>query len=361
MLQYTFMSIEKSGPNFNYDQTGLEITIHDIRSGVYSESRSVLITDIPHTDPHHESYGRVLTAIENSRNEKGIGFTLIPPMHTAEAGIGKLTVYQYPWSGYTDSLPATSEMAAYAAAMPTHTILAIDNPATGRSDPLPRSVAHKIGKTGSYLPYAEIMISTLRKVLEDYDEINFSGASQGARRAIACAAFMGMCLDLTTNDLRVIDPVGSHKQSLRELAKGFMVDMAGNSRRYVEASTDTAAAERQKRHDSPTRVAAGLWDLIRRHGVADQFLHQPRALAQDGLEADLRKAFPYITDTLAITSPELSELTRPGDVRHILQEVSRFGSGPQHIEYRVLNGQTHALFAGHPGTLGVLLSDKPAA
>jgi hypothetical protein len=355
------MSIEKSGPNFNYDQTGLNITVHDIRPSSEGEPRLVTVRDIPRANPQHESYGRVLTAVESARNEGGIGFTLISPEGGAATSSKELTAYQYPWSGHTNNPVGINEMAALSAALPTHTILAIDNPATGSSDRLPRATAREIARTGSYLPYAEIAVTALEKLLKDFEKHNFTGGSQGARRSIACAAFMGMSLNKLTTGLRLIDPVGSHEQSMLELAKGFMIDMAGNSGRYVEASSDALAAKAQKNLDSPGRVAAGMWDLIKRHGVADQFWHQPRALAKDGLRADLEKASPYVTDALVVTSPELSELTHPEDVQRILEEIAELDGGPQRIEHRVVAGQTHALFAGHPGTLGVLLSDKFAA
>ena len=349
--------------NYRYYETDLDTTIYDLKprsdeDAVHHET--IVGKDIPYANPDHESFGRVVRAVAEAkaapRNEAGVGYTLIPPADLKN-NFDELLVYSYPWSGHTDNPVGKYEMAALAAEHPEKTIMSIDNPSTGISGHLPASYSKEIGRTGSYMPYGEYAVGALAHVLKDYDGKTLFGSSQGSRRQVAMAAVMGDTLNQRTDDLRLIDPVGSHEQSLRELAEGFMVNMAKNSGEYVDKSSDLLAADTQRRQDAIPRVIKGMSQLVLARGLASQFLREPQALAKDGLAEDLRLALPYVK-RLEVITPDMSELTNVENIHRILEEIAAIGGGPAEIQHTVLHHQSHAMYAGHPGALAATLPNR---
>lgn len=352
------MPTHEQTPHYGYaSQDGLEVDIHGVYPLKTTQHIIVPPSEIPHLDRSDESWRRVSSAIENPRHEAELGFVLVPPADGNDDGT--LEVFQYPWGGNSSNPVGINELAAYAAAHPRHTIAAIDSPATGASEPLSSAISREIGRTGSYFAYGEVAVRALESVLIDYDRHLFSGASEGARRSISTAAAMGEMLDISTAELHLLDPVGTHDQPLLELAKGFGSLEAGHSASYTAASPDKEAAADQATLDSPANVARVLANFALHGGLINQFYREPQAMAKGGMHNDLARAIPHVTELVRISSPELSELTRPRDARDILEALTYTHPTlflPQLvIEHRVIRNQTHAMTAGHPGVLGVIL------
>jgi hypothetical protein len=345
-------------PEYEYAQTGLKVEVRD----VFPESMETeeVVVGIPQVDTNHESWQRSQRAIANPRREGGIGFAMIPPAEGAENS-GHLEVYYFPWGGHSKNGVGENEMAALAASRPDRTIMSVDSPATGASLRLPSDVSYEIARTGSYMAYGELAVEALRAVLAnaetEFGEITFSGASQGARRAIGTIACAGSMLEGKVTNLHLIDPVGSHEQSLGDLAKAFMQLEAGHTAKYTEASLEKAVAAAQAYNDSPKNLPRVLAHFMRHGGFINQMLREPQAMARDGLRGDMILAAPHVTGMTSISSPELSELTHSDDALHILENFAdRYVNSDRRYQHRLLRGQTHAMMAGHPGALGVLLS-----
>ncbi len=345
-------------PDYNYAQNGLKVEVRDILPE--SMEMEELVVGIPKVDTDHESWKRAQRAIADPQREGRIGFVMVPPAEGVEGG-KHLEVYHFPWGGNTSNPVGVNELAALAASRPDRTIMSVDSPATGASLRLPSDISYEIARTGSYMAYGELAVEALRAVLAkaetEFDEVTFSGASQGARRAIGMAACVGSLLEDKVTNLQLIDPVGSHEQSLGELAKAFMQLEAGHTAKYTEASLEKAVAAAQAYNDSLGNLPGVLAHFMRRGGLVNQMLREPQAMAHSGLPVDMMLAAPLVTGMTSISSPELSELTHPDDALDILKGLAdRYANSDRRFQHRLLRGQTHAMMAGHPGSLGVLLS-----
>jgi hypothetical protein len=354
------MSTIEKLPDYDYAQTGLEVEIRDIFPDSVETSEVTLA--IPRVDIDDESWDRTQRAIANPQREGRIGYVVVPPAEGTE-GSRHLQVYNFPWGGNTSNHVGEYELAMLAASRPDMMIMSIDSPATGASLRLSSEISREIARTGSYIAYGELAVDALRAMIAkegvEFEEITFSGASQGARRAIGMAACAGSMLGNTVTNLNLIDPVGSHEQSLGTLAKAFMQLEGGHTAKYTEASTEKAVAAAQAYNDSPQNLPAVLMHFMRHGGFINQMLREPQAMARDGLRGDIAQAAPLVTGMISIASPELSELTHPEDALAILKSLAADAGGHapgSRFQHRLVRNQTHAIMAGHPGTLGVLLS-----
>jgi hypothetical protein len=346
-----------SVPKYDYGKTGLDVVVQEIWPGpqVTYEGR----VEFSPLDRDHESRARVQNAVADGPQREGrLGIANIPPAEGADTGA--LEVYQYPWSGHVNGNEVgIAEATSLAARNPGSRLVIIDSPATGGSKRLESSISREIAKTGSYVAYAELAVEALEQLLRDHDNITYSGSSQGARRAVAMAEMMAEMLGKTTKELLLQDPVGSHEQTIRALAKGMMREW-GHSANYIKASPDEESKALQTANDSRLQMIHGFGALMGHLGVWNQFVREPGALAQAGFGANLSRALPYVTDAVIINTPELSELTYPSDaeaaLRDAVDKLEDKSSGNRlRAQHRILERQTHSMFAGNPGALGQLL------
>jgi len=349
----------ESSVNYYYATRGLDIEIRNISADTVS-TEDITIHDIPSVDREDESWARTVEAIANARQEHGVGYVMIPPSSDADgASEGTLEVYHFPWGGNSDNPVGAYELAIYARTHPNSTILAIDSPAVGASRRLSSRVSREIARSGSYISYGEVAVNALRSIFLDYDKRIISGASQGARRAIGITASLGEILQLPVHELHLLDPVGSHSQTVKELMKAFARLEGKHTNKYLEASPDQLAVEAQREIGSLKRLPHVLGKFVLRGGALNQMVREPQAMAKAGLANDLARSLSNIEEIVIINSPEKSELTRPDYVLEILRMLAAQQPPGQErplLQQRVLKGQTHAMVAGHPGVLAMLLS-----
>lgn len=277
---------------------------------------------------------------------KTLGSTALEWRHVRSAkDTNTVNIMLMGWAGDNDN-PITQDALRYHAAYnPDADIIHINNPAHGDSSRLPLRDGLKIAQTGSFALQGEMQAELIGNTLEEYDHINIAGHSYGGRQAIALTASLERPID----NLHLLDPPGSRKLGITNLAKAFLSLEGSHARLYGEHAPDQEAAAIQRLGDS-TGVQ-DMKNLLKRRGAIDQFLIQTLAMSANGLEHDMRLAAANVRNTIKFTSPALSELNYPEDVNLILQRVARTENIMQHD---IVMRQTHSMIAANPNILAYI-------
>jgi pimeloyl-ACP methyl ester carboxylesterase len=282
-------------------------------------------------------------APRQERVVRSVGSTALEWRHIrAKKETNTVNIMLMGWAGDNDN-PITQDALRYHAAYnPDADIIHVNNPAHGSTSRLPVRDSLKIAHTGHFTLQGEMQAELINTALEKYEHVNIAGHSYGGRQAIALAA----ALERPVDNLHLLDPPGSRKLGITGLTKAFLSLEGKHAGLYGEHAPDQTAAAIQRLGDSTG--GQDMQNLIKRHGLVDQFLLQTFAMSANGLEHDLALATPNVRNTIKFTSPALSELNYPADVSAILQRIATTANIMQHDT--VLR-QTHSMIASNPNVL----------
>lgn len=261
---------------------------------------------------------------------------------------GTLKTVLMGWGGNFRSDIALLEIAEIARQNTGSDLLVVNNPGSGDSSTIPKAAMKEMKRTGSFIPYGELVAETVNRYLQDYDRVNSYGHSMGARSTIAAAPLFDKRVDYAA----ITDPPGSRKLGLLGVGNAFMMIEGGHAGKYAELSDNELSLRLQKENDANALTNMRKMGL---KGVKQMFLDQSAAMGQDGLRTDLQTlAESRNIDALQINSPEFSALNKPQDMAKILDELIVHYPHLRVLQ-AVLLGQTHSVnVGGNSHTTGAL-------
>ena len=264
---------------------------------------------------------------------------------------GELKIVTMGWGGNLEASIARLEAAESTKQNPGTDMLIINNPGSGNSSPIPRSVMKEMKRTGSFMPYGELLAEPVRDLYQYYAQISISGHSMGARTGIALGRYIGPVEYITATD-----PPGSRKLGLVGLANAFMLKEGAHAREYSKHTDNILSLELQRQNDELANKIKSTWKLGWR-GAAQMLLNHTGVMSKDGLKVDLDLLLGSGNlngGTLQINSPEFSELNHSEDVHAILTNLAQ--KYPKvDVRQAVLLGQTHSVnTGGNSHTVGAL-------
>ncbi|HEY4964280.1 MAG TPA: alpha/beta hydrolase [Candidatus Saccharimonadales bacterium] len=231
-------------------------------------------------------------------------------------------------------------------ANPSRRFLVFDNLGYGRSDPLAKSAARELVRTGRFDIYAETVHKVLSSVIEDYDYLDIIGRSEGG--------LIGTEMILHTEGARnvvVFDPP-STPMPLRKLFTKFAVLEKAHGEAYLEALSQ-AGFEKPEWDLSREQIAKMLITDLIFGRTAIQF-RDGRTMAKGKYGDILSEALPLIANRYTFLSPQQSEMNTPQFIRQmIINSANKASQPPNELEHVVFNG-THAFAYGNSRALPTL-------
>lgn len=263
---------------------------------------------------------------------------------------GNIIMVTMGWGGDFRTDVALAELGHIAGNNPKHAILVINNPGKGRSEPIPRSAMKEMKKSGSFMPYGEIIANDIERVLADFSLIRGTGYSMGGRALIGAATSS----DTGFEFLSVTDPPGSHRLGLAGIADRFMIKEGEHTKHYLNECKNNTGKKAQMENDKKTLESILQMSL---RAIGQTLISQPIAMGKGGLYADLEKlAKSGNVSTLQINSPEFSELNNPDDIMKILEDIAQI-KPELNIRQVMINGNTHSMVAGGNTHVSGILSN----
>lgn len=288
---------------------------------------------------------RVQVALETMEVSRGNGVL----EHSLLRGQGgAVTVLGPGWGCDFNSPMARRDLVAYAAADPQMNYVFYQAPGVGASS-LPSSALRELASKGHFVPAGHYLLDHLGPRLREFDAVDLTGDSLGARYSIGLAAASHE-RNQRVRDLRVVDPVGSRDQSLLRLARDFLQKEGGHSAAYTAASEDNESLELQSSQDTPVKTALKFLRYLLKGGFG-----QLRAMTYGTLDRDLRQALPAVKRLLQVTSPEGSEITDVKAVSRLLKGLAKTPERPMRIEERLMKGRTHSWHSANPQVLAAVM------
>ncbi|MGH7195757.1 MAG: alpha/beta fold hydrolase [Candidatus Saccharimonadales bacterium] len=266
-----------------------------------------------------------------------------------EADSSGLTLINLHWGGRFHNNPEVCDtMAELVATNPDKRFLVYDNPGSGLSDPLPKALSRELSQTGRFDDYAAIVMDGLGKVLQNYDELDVLGRSQGGLVATELAAQIDHIESLV-----VFDPPGTPTRVLSFL-RAYMFRERLHARKYSEHISGMTGAEYVD--DTTWRSIFKEYKAEIVNGSLKTRYQQPIGLAKGQYSQALKVALPHISGAYVFLSPSGSELNDLAVTRStIAQAVTGAGRLPRLVDQLVFSG-SHAFGYGNPRAVPALES-----
>ncbi len=321
----------------------------------------------PWVDVNSDRKEKVIEQLKDPRYIRGLGGVGIEVAIIGDPNAEELQAVYYGWGGAFRHPNAQREAVNMVYANPNVAYMVMNGPGIGNSGMLPKSVQKEIRQTGSYVPAGEYYAKVLEHVAQDYDKVNVSGHSLGARVATGVAANM---VPGTVSELRLHDPTGTRDMSLGGIAVGFFGKEGAEDARYAKESA------------SPTAKEAGLMPLaveapylhdieyakgvqfspvelnhpfeVPKNGWIQQFLVDPSGLKRNAFENDFRVAAPNVRNAIHVLVPELSHLNKWEDIQTIVERARNIPNIPEISQWNILR-HTHANM-NQPASLAAIYS-----
>ena len=219
-----------------------------------------------------------------------------------------VVVFTMGWGGNVQTETAQQELIYLIANLPGPKQVIVIN--SVNTIPTKEAAAEMMSE-GSFLAFGTSVDAAMAELLEEYpsSEIEQWGHSEGARRAIAQALAYYLRTGEQIETIKVLDPVGSHEQSIGSLALRFLEEGV-YSTKYDNSSYDLSISVAQTNDD------------LNRDGWGYLWFNAPNTMKKNGVMIDLGEAIAVgAAKKVIIVSPELSALTRPNDVDEMLSEI----------------------------------------
>jgi pimeloyl-ACP methyl ester carboxylesterase len=275
-----------------------------------------------------------------------------------KAETDNITVLGMNWGAYTRNDHAKRELAYLVRENPDKRFLVYDNPHMGLSENMPRETAIDIAKSGRFTKMAGHILKGIGSALDDYEQVDFAGRSQGGLVVLEMAAQH----DKTPiGTVLVHDAPGSRQMTPSELYDRFVRKEGAHAAAYVEAaSLDMTGVEHQRQTNSMKSLARSVARLTLRGGLLTQFVQLPTGFMQGKLQESIAAALPNVKEKLCYISPAYSELNRPEDVFMALAWAVHDAEPSCEVEQVIYNG-THAFAQGTPAAAVALEKQALAA
>lgn len=278
--------------------------------------------------------------------------------HTVHAAVlnretetDEVTVIGMNWGGHFQHPLAHRELAYTVRTNPDRRFLVFDHLGVGSSEPLPRSAAKELAKSGRFTEYGSIILSGIKSILKDFDRVHFEGNSLGGLAVMEIASQH----DEPAGNVLVYDAPGSLPLGFMGVYKAFVTKERKHAQRYLAESLDEASAIEQARVNSSVNFLRMTGSLLARGRLLTQFVRMPQALGHERLGEAVEATLPNVAGRFTFLSPEFSELNSVEAVRRILQSVAESDARHPGTELRhvTFNG-THAFAQGSPSVVAAV-------
>lgn len=321
----------------------------------------------PWLDINKDQKEKVIEQLKDPRYIRGLGGIGIEVAIIGDPNAEELQAVYYGWGGAFRHPNAQREAVNMVYANPNVAYMVMNGPGIGNSGMLPKSVQKEIRQTGSYVPAGEYYAKVLEHVAQDYDKVNVSGHSLGARVATGVVANM---VPGAVSELRLHDPTGTRDMSLGGIAVGFFGKEGAENSKYVKESTSPTAKEAgltQLAVEAPRlrdiEYAKGVQfslEVLGRpfeapeNGWIQQFLVDPSGLTRNAFENDFRVAAPKVRNEIHALIPKQSYLNYWPAVQGIIGRLRDIPSLPEVSQWNILR-HTHANM-NQPASLAAIYS-----
>lgn len=343
-----------------YDESGLwhpgAVTHPSDQLQIATQEGIKHLATAPYGEEHKQQVREQLMHPRYVRSMGGVGLELavIGNVDTDEVEISF-----YGWGGNLRHPNAQREATALTYANPDKAYVLVNGPGVGNSDTLSKAAQKEIRQTGSYLPLGEVLAPVIKHVAQDYDTLDVSGHSLGARTATAVVANMAPG---SVEELRLHDPTGTREMSLGDLATQFFMREGMDNARYTKAGEEILGLKSAKELgftqlplEDPTHIemAEGAGLTLRQlaadfkrpgmvESLVQQFLVDPSGLKRDAFGDDLLAAAPNVANDIRIIVPSLSRLNDYHDVVSMVAGLRGVAGMTAEAEVWLTQGHTHA-------------------
>ncbi len=248
---------------------------------------------------------------------------------------GELKTVTMGWGGRADHPDALMELSSIRANNPGTDLLVFNNPGKGESSPIPKSVMRQMKKTGSFIPYGELVAKAINDQTSDYDKLSVYGHSEGARTAIGAITH----LDKQAKQASLTDAPGSRNLGLFGIADAFLLKESRHAGEYAKRAKEYGLSAPELANEDVMKDMMAMGAV----GLKRMFLDEPAVMGKGGLMSDLSKmAASGNVRKVQFNSPEFSELNDPEEIKNILLSLAVTYTDVRFMQAVIL-GQTHSL------------------
>ena len=274
------------------------------------------------------------------------------------AGEGsRLAIIHPGWLGDGEHPLSKYQVTELAKRLPDTQFAYVNAPGVRGSDKLPGRVMREMERSGSYIPYGEILNGVLEKLIKDSDTTDGVGWSTGARALIG---MLGAKEESQVfGNLVAIDGPGSRDLGgVLGIKDAFIVNEGAKAKQYNEANADPETI-RLKQAGGILGAVKLFGGMALRGALLQEVIGLPKVMAKSGLQGDLIEATDHLGAgqklAMVFSSPELSALNDPQAIKKIMQLVS--SQTDAELTQMVLERQSHGFMDAHTPYMTQLIAD----
>ncbi len=273
------------------------------------------------------------------------------------AGKGSRLVVIHPgWLGDGEHPLSEYQVGELANRSPDTRFAYINAPGVRGSDRLPDSVMKEMQRSGSYVPYGEVLNAVLANLIKDSDTTDGAGWSLGAR---ALLGMLGATNERLFGKLVAIDGPGSRDLGgLLGIKKEFVDNEGAKALGYNQANADPDTI-RLKQAGGVLGAVKLFGGMALRGALYQEVIGLPNAMAMPGLQKDLIEATSRRRNgeepEIVLGSPELSDLNDFNDVLAIMRAVSEQTNS--RLTQAIIRRQSHGFVDAHTPYMTQFIAD----